>query len=387
MSGKKKKRILMVGGDERDLYLLQGLTAIDAIISAFALPKKMLPSGVSYCLKLEKAFALADVIILPMPGIANDGKLYAPLMHEDIYLTSEQWQKIKADTLVLVGSASELLKTLAKEGCWELVETAELDEIAIPNAIPTAEGAIKIAVEETPFTIDGAEVIILGYGRVGEALAKKIRGLNGHVTVLNRGKKRLEAAKEDGFQVGMWRDFAEITAQGDIVYNTIPSLVLTGKVIAKMKKSTCIIDLAAKPGGTDFAAAKEQGVAAMLAPGLPGKVAPQTAGELLAKIYPEIIAQFFEEQANREQEQRKSTRTKGQSVKQKATEEQAEAITEAHKVRIRKKAISAATTKINGKVHKAQKKMAFFEQSGEEVKKTESKGKKTQRAKVKNKGE
>ncbi len=387
MRGKRKKRILMVGGDLRDLYLLKGLTALDAGISAFALPKKMLPAGVSCCLKPEKALSQADIIILPMPGVANDGKLYAPLMPEDIYLTQEQWKVVKSDTLVLVGVAGDMLKKLAQDGSWELVETAELDEVAIPNAIPTAEGAIKMAIEETPFTIDGAKVVILGYGRVGEVLAKKIRGLDGNVTVVNRGSKRQEAAMADGFQIGLWRDLGEVVAKADIVYNTVPSLVLTGQIITTMKTTACIIDLAAKPGGTDFTAAKDHGVSAKLAPGLPGKVAPQFAGELLAKVYPEIIAQFLEEQANREQEQKKVTRAMSQFKEQKNIEEQAEQLTEEHKVRIRRKAVAAATTKINGKIQKAHKRVELFEQSGEEVKKTASKGKKKQQSKAKNKGE
>ena len=383
MRGKKKKRILMVGGDQRDLYLLKSLAEMDAAVSAFALPKTLLPAGVSYCLKPEKAMAQADVVILPMPGISADGKLYAPLVQGDVYLTKEQWQSVKEETLILVGVAADMLKILAAEKRWELVETAELDEIAVPNAIPTAEGAIKIAVEETPFTIDGAEVVILGYGRVGEVLSKKIKALNGNVTVVNRGKKRLEQAKTDGFQVGVWRNLGELVAKSDIVYNTIPSLVLTGSVIAKMKSSACIIDLASKPGGTDFAAAEKQGVKASLAPGLPGKVAPQFAGELLGKVYPEIIAQFFEEQANRE----KTQKTMPRKMEKKSSLEQAEELTEEHKVRIRKKAVAAATTKINGKVRKAQKKVEFFEQSGEEIKKTANKGKKKQQTKLRNQGE
>lgn len=372
----------MVGGDQRDLYLLKGLLNSEVVVSAFALPKASLPAGVLCCQKLDKALSQADVIILPMPGIADDGKLYAPLTDTAIYITKEQWQLVKAETMVLVGVASGYLKELAALYHWDLVETAELDEIAIPNAIPTAEGAIKIAVEETPFTIDGAEIIILGYGRVGEVLAKKIKGLNGNVTVLNRGEKRQQAAKTDGFQVGVWHDLAEVVAKGDIVYNTIPSFVLTGNVMAKMKHSACIIDLAAKPGGTDFAAAKKQGLNAQLASGLPGKVAPQFAGELLAKVYPEIIAQFFEEQENRKQEKAVAAK-KGKAAadkKEQSEKEETEAkVTEEHKVRIRKKAMTAATTKVNGKIRKAQKQVAFFEQTGEERKKTANKGKKQQK--------
>ena len=38
----------------------------------------------------------------------------------------------------------------------------------IPNAVPTAEGAIEIAIAETPFTIHGSKSLVLGYGKIGK---------------------------------------------------------------------------------------------------------------------------------------------------------------------------------------------------------------------------
>ena len=42
-----------------------------------------------------------------------------------------------------------------------------------------------------------------------------------------------------------------------------------------------MIDLASKPGGVDFEAAKRLGVRVIWALSLPGKVAPITAGEII----------------------------------------------------------------------------------------------------------
>ena len=39
----------------------------------------------------------------------------------------------------------------------------------VANAVPTAEGAVQVAMEELPFTLHSARVLILGFGRVGEA--------------------------------------------------------------------------------------------------------------------------------------------------------------------------------------------------------------------------
>ncbi|TGU45664.1 dipicolinate synthase subunit A, partial [Mesorhizobium sp. M00.F.Ca.ET.186.01.1.1] len=51
------------------------------------------------------------------------------------------------------------------------------------------------------------------------------------------------------------------------------------------------LDLASKPGGTDFRYAERRGIKALLAPGLPGIVAPKTAGQILAQTLSRLIAE------------------------------------------------------------------------------------------------
>jgi dipicolinate synthase subunit A len=45
-----------------------------------------------------------------------------------------------------------------------------------------------------------------------------------------------------------------------------------------------VIDIASAPGGVDFEAAKQLGIAAKLCPGLPGKYSPRSAGEAAAQV-------------------------------------------------------------------------------------------------------
>ena len=51
------------------------------------------------------------------------------------------------------------------------------------------------------------------------------------------------------------------------------------------------MDLASKPGGTDFAAARRLGHRAIHALSLPAACAPETAGEALARTVCEILAE------------------------------------------------------------------------------------------------
>jgi dipicolinate synthase subunit A len=66
-------------------------------------------------------------------------------------------------------------------------------------------------------------------------------------------------------------------------------MIVTAQVIAQLPQRACIIDLASKPGGTDFRFAEKRGIKALLAPGLPGIVAPKTAGRIIANCLIQII--------------------------------------------------------------------------------------------------
>ena len=61
------------------------------------------------------------------------------------------------------------------------------------------------------------------------------------------------------------------------------ALVLTAAVLAALPKGCLIVDLASKPGGTDFAAAARRGHRAIHALSLPAACAPETAGEAVAR--------------------------------------------------------------------------------------------------------
>ncbi len=72
----------------------------------------------------------------------------------------------------------------------------------------------------------------------------------------------------------------------DFIFNTIPSLVLTENILNNVHKDTTIIDIASKPGGTDFDACKSLGINARLCLGLPGKYSPKTSAKI---IYNSIV--------------------------------------------------------------------------------------------------
>jgi dipicolinate synthase subunit A len=164
--------------------------------------------------------------------------------------------------------------------------------MAILNAIPTAEGAIQIAMEELPITLHNSNVLILGYGRIGKILAKMLHGIGANVYVEARKYADIAWIKSYCYKPVMLNEISQIIGDMNLVVNTIPSLILNCELLNKLNKDCLVIDLASKPGGVDFDKAKEFGIKAIWALSLPGKVAPVTAAEFIKNTVYNIIEEL-----------------------------------------------------------------------------------------------
>ena len=116
-----------------------------------------------------------------------------------------------------------------------------------------------------------------------------MKALGAYTTVCARKKSDLARIWEMGYQAVSFDELEDQVSQAEILFNTVPTLVINQNVLLRCSKEVLIIDLASQPGGTDFQAAERLGIKAILAPGLPGKVAPKTAGRILAQLLPGLI--------------------------------------------------------------------------------------------------
>lgn len=235
---------------------------------------------VIYCNELPQSSHVKDCDILVLPLPCNMENTDA----ENLFGT------LKPDTLVLGGKVSEKLKSVANQYNIELYDYYT-DEFETLNAIPSAEGAIEVAMNQTDFTLCGSMVFVLGFGRIGKILAKMLSGIGAKVTVCARRKESLALAKGLGFKTVPLQSLGSHISRADIIFNTIPSLILDRTVLKNIKKEGLVIDLASKPGGVDFDCAKELGIKTIHALGLPAKTSPETSSEILCNS----ICSFIEE--------------------------------------------------------------------------------------------
>ncbi|PLS16727.1 dipicolinic acid synthetase subunit A [Bacillus sp. M6-12] len=283
-------QIAVIGGDARQLEVIRKLTELDAKLWLAGF--EQLDHAYSGAVKEKLSdinMSEIDSIILPVPGTNSQGKVETIFSNENVYITEELLSKTPSHCTVYSGISNDYLNSIIKNANRPLVQLFERDDVAIYNSIPTVEGTIMMAIQHTDFTIHGSNVTVLGLGRVGMSVARTFQALGAKVKVGARKTEDLARITEMAMTPFHISNLSKEILNTDICINTIPAPVVTAGVIAKMPAHTLVIDLASKPGGTDFRYAEKRGIKALLAPGLPGIVAPKTAGKILANVLAQLL--------------------------------------------------------------------------------------------------
>ena len=180
-----------------------------------------------------RALARAGYTVCGAEQVALADYILLPLpLDETRTPLAELLRAAKPGALALGGRLSAQAKQIAQEAGVELVDYFAREELTIRNAIPTAEGCLAILLRQRKRTLWGSGVLVTGFGPVGQAL---------------------------------------------------------GPRLAALRPGSLIVDLASRPGGTDFAAARRLGLTALHALSLPAACAPETAGEFVAQTVCEIL--------------------------------------------------------------------------------------------------
>ncbi|MGX6441931.1 dipicolinic acid synthetase subunit A [Neobacillus sp. K501] len=283
-------QIAVIGGDARQLEIIRKLTELDARLSLIGFEQLDHAFTGAVKEKLDEVdFSNMDALILPVPGTNLEGQVETIFSNEKVILTSDMLMKTPEHCTIYSGISNSYLSGITNEAKRHLVQLFERDDVAIYNSIPTVEGTIMMAIQHTDFTIHGSNIAVLGLGRVGMSVARTFHALGAKIKVGARKTEHLARITEMGLTPFHLNNIEKEVRDSDIVINTIPLLIVTASVISKLPAHTLIIDLASKPGGTDFRYAEKRGIKALLAPGLPGIVAPKTAGQILANTLAQLL--------------------------------------------------------------------------------------------------
>lgn len=283
-------KLCFIGGDKRQIRVINRLSGLFPGIKIYGFDKITgeFSERINVCRNLEETIQESDIIVCPLPYSIDGENIYTPYSENNINI-EEVFESSDKTQTILVGKADERLNSLVEAYKIRCIDYLEREELAVLNAVPTAEGAIEIAMRETPFTISGSNCLILGNGRIGKVLAKMLSGIGAKVTVCVRKHKDIAYCQAMGYKCILFKELLKKVSNYNVIFNTVPFLVLGEDELRNTQKDSIIIDLASKPGGVDFDVAEKLKIKTIWALSLPGKVAPNTAGDYVAETINNII--------------------------------------------------------------------------------------------------
>lgn len=281
------KNIAVVGGDLRIVKLVGMLEKENYTVNTYGLEKSS--EIINKSDSLEQCVKDADIVIGPLPLSSNGENINTPF--SDTKITIDELLNALEGKTFIAGSIKQEIYDRANERNITLLDIIKREELAVLNAISTAEGALQIAITETPKNIHGNNVLVLGFGRIGKVLSKMLDGIGAKVSCEARKTTDLAWIKAYGYEPINLIELKENLNRFDIIINTIPYVVLDREMLQEVKKDALIIDLASNPGGVDKQAVKELGIKFNWALSLPGKVSPLTSAEFMK----ETLLNMFKE--------------------------------------------------------------------------------------------
>ena len=259
----------IIGGDERMLFLRERLKEQGHRVRLCGFQKHESHPPSSH---LGDALFGADIIVLPLPSTKDGVTVWTPFGEDRILLSDIASAKDRKTLLLTAGT------TL---GTKREIDYFAREEMAVLNAIPTAEGAIEVAMKNTDRTLWHSKCLVAGFGRIGKLLCHRLCAFGCEVFASARRKESISWIKAYGYNAINHEDLSEYIGDFDIVFNTVPEQFIDAKILKKVKDECLIIELASAPFGVDFTTAEKLNIKAIKASGLPAKIAPKTAADII----------------------------------------------------------------------------------------------------------
>ena len=195
-------------------------------------------------------------LLLPVPSFEPDGTIKGGGNLPDLL------SHLSKDVVIMGGNLSrpELKECHCIDFLKDPVYTAR-------NSNITAHCALRLAMNKLPVTLEGLQVLVIGWGRIGKCLAQLLKSIGAQVTVAARKESDRAMLCALGYRTLNTQSID--TAPYRLVYNTVPHMLCPQSPGNGLK-----IDLASNLGlGSPDV---------LWARGLPGKDAPESSGQLIA---------------------------------------------------------------------------------------------------------
>jgi len=251
-------------GDLRQQYL-------NSILSENNLPA-------TYIYSFEKA----DAYVVPIPFTRDNIHLntcFKEPLSIDGFL-----QKLEKDDYVFSCNIPDSFGRIAKSIGVHCVDYNNCPDFILLNSYLTAEGFLSTLIETTPYTIKDINILIMGYGKCGKAIAKILKCFTENIYIYDHTPNNLENASNDGFIPCSLKKAKSLMNHFDAIVNTVPSPILDEVDLYNSNIDCIFYEIASYPFGfrTDYF--EEHNRRLITCASLPGRFSPKTAGKYISKI-------------------------------------------------------------------------------------------------------
>ena len=202
-------------------------------------------------------------LLLPVPSFEPDGRIKGGGSLTDL-LTH-----LNKNVIIMGGGLNR--PELKEYTCIDFLEDPLYTAL---NANITAHCAVNLAMRKLPMILEGQQVLVIGWGRIGKCLAGLLKNIGAQVTVAAR--KESDRVMLEALGYTAVDTYSLDTATYRLIFNTVPQMICPQCPGDGLK-----IDLASKLGlgGEDVVWAR----------GLPGKDAPESSGRLISETVLRLI--------------------------------------------------------------------------------------------------
>ena len=282
-----RKKYAVVGGDMRNVYLADLLKKDYQYVEIYGLEKSGKPWTINNS-PLDFVLEGSRIVVSGIPLLGDNGYLNMPLSKDKLSL-NELLEKIPEGSMLITGKISASVKEQFAQKKVKCMDLLDREEMAVSNAVPTAEGAIHILLQELPMTLLGSRILVVGYGRIAKILTRLLYGFGAEVWAAARKYSDIAWIEAQGYKPVPMHQLARFVSDMDAIINTAPAPVITREILEKARTDCFLLDLASAPGGIDFKSAEAFGFKVMWALSLPGKIAPLTAGDIIRRTIYNIL--------------------------------------------------------------------------------------------------
>ena len=291
------EKIAVLGGDARQAALAAMLADCGYETATWAVEGDV--GNAVRCLQWRAALMSADAVILPIVAEDEMGRLNAPFALDGAQIPVLNDILEASDAMIFGGKLPQDFVNRSAAYGRKVIDYFFSEDLQILNALPTAEGAIAVALDNLDVTIYASKILVVGYGRIGKTLSSILHRMGANVDVAARRGSDLARIEIEGIRPQ--RLFGDslaslVSGEYDAVFNTVPCVLFNSEVLRNANPKTLYIDLASSPGGFDLLAASERGLRVLKALSLPGKYFPRSAGNIIGKTILNYLSNLEENQ-------------------------------------------------------------------------------------------